>query len=308
MRWESDSVVNGNQSVYQILFYGGLVLGIISLIVTVVLFFLWNIPKVFREMTGHAGASSRTLDTASVGSAFAKREQAKYYNQSKERMHIRDAGETNETGLESNDKKENQTAEREPASELKMSNTGLNMEKLFEEATEVLTDSPYNKVVDATEVLMMDDDAATDVLRTTDLVDEAEAPEAVEQNAFDEMDAPTDVLTSDADSYGATDVLTSENSGGANDFENTPIYETNRNYEDPATDVLYGVDAPTDVLTSADAVHSEAYMNSSSEKVDVSKEDTDDMTTVLKSGYTDELSRKVRVLYNIIVVHSDETL
>ena len=70
------------QNVYEICFYGGLVLAILLLIAAIVLFIVLKIPKVIGELTGSAAkkAMKEMQDgTASPGSV-AKKEQEKYYN------------------------------------------------------------------------------------------------------------------------------------------------------------------------------------------------------------------------------------
>ena len=95
----------------------------------------------------------------------------------------------------------------------------------------------------------------------------------------------------------ATEVL---GSGDPVDDDATDVLTSDR--DDDATDVLTSDrdDDATDVLTS----------DIDNDATDVLREtaDDDDQTTVLAGGMTDELSRKVKVMYNVVVTHTNETL
>ena len=82
------------QNVYEICFYGGLVLAILLLIAAIVLFIVLKIPKVIGELTGSAAkkAMKEMQDgTASPGSV-AKKEQEKYYNMGSGKITAKDPG------------------------------------------------------------------------------------------------------------------------------------------------------------------------------------------------------------------------
>ena len=219
------------EKVYEICFYGGLILAILLIIAAIILFIVLKIPRVFGELTGRSAKKGIQDIKNSSGTELnvAKKEQAKYYNQGTGKIKVRET-------VSEKTRKENRD---DTTDLLKKEGDNDNMDE-----TEVLGAGMYaEKDSDATEVLGSGDpvdDDATDVL------------------ASDRDDDATDVLTSDRDDD-ATDVLTSD-------------------IDNDATDVLR-----------------EAA-------------DDDDQTTVLAGGMTDELSRKVKVMYNVVVTHTNETL
>lgn len=221
------------QNVYEICFYGGLVLAILLLIAAIVLFIVLKIPKVIGELTGSAAkkAMKEMQDgTASPGSV-AKKEQEKYYNMGSGKITAKEAVSTRE------DRKANGNDSTELLEKSK------EKEQKFEE-TDILRPgiNDYDTPDDGeTEVLGSGaDDEATDVLRGDDADDE---------------DA-TDVLRMDDDDSDATDVLRADDD------------------DSDATDVLRA-------------------------------DDDEEGTSVLTTG---TLAKKVKVIYNIVVVHSDESI
>ena len=70
------------QNVYEVCFYGGLVLAILLLIAAVVLFIVLKIPKVIGELTGSTAkkAMKEMQDGTAKPGSIAKKEQEKYYN------------------------------------------------------------------------------------------------------------------------------------------------------------------------------------------------------------------------------------
>ncbi len=274
------------QNVYEICFYGGLVLAILLLIAAIVLFIVLKIPKVIGELTGSAAkkAMKEMQDgTASPGSV-AKKEQEKYYNMGSGKITAKEAVSTRE------DRKANGNDSTELLEKSKKK------EKKFEE-TDILRPgiNDYDTPDDGeTEVLGSGaDDEATDVLR-----DNSEGD-----------DGATDVLRDEAGNDEATDVLRGNEEGddGATDVLR------NDEGDDGANDVLRGDDADdedaTDVLRMDD--DSDAtdvlQMDDDSDATDVLRADDDDEegTSVLTTG---TLAKKVKVIYNIVVVHSDETI
>ena len=147
---------------------------------------------------------------------------------------------------------------------------------------------------DETEVLGSGaDDEATDVLRDTSAGD----------------DGATDVLRNDDGDDGASEVLRNvEGDDGATDVLR------NDEGDDGATDVLRGDDADdedaTDVLRmdddDSDATDVLRADDDDSDATDVLRADDDEEgTSVLTTG---TLAKKVKVIYNIVVVHSDESI
>ena len=274
------------QNVYEICFYGGLVLAILLLIAAIVLFIVLKIPKVIGELTGSAAkkAMKEMQDgTASPGSV-AKKEQEKYYNMGSGTITAKEAVSTRE------DRKANGNDSTELLEKSK------EKEKKFEE-TDILRPgiNDYDTPDDGeTEVLGSGaDDEATDVLRDTSAGD----------------DGATDVLRNDEGDDGATDVLRNdEGDDGATDVLR------NDEGDDGATDVLRGDDADdedaTDVLRmdddDSDATDVLRADDDDSDATDVLRADDDEEgTSVLTTG---TLAKKVKVIYNIVVVHSDESI
>ena len=258
------------QNVYEICFYGGLVLAILLLIAAIVLFIVLKIPKVIGELTGSAAkkAMKEMQDgTASPGSV-AKKEQEKYYNMGSGKITAKEAVSTRE------DRKANGKDSTELLEKSKKK------EKKFEE-TDILRPgiNDYDTPDDGeTEVLGSGaDDEATDVLRDTSAGD----------------DGATDVLRNDEGDDGATDVLRNDEG------------------DDGATDVLRGDDEDaTDVLRmdddDSDATDVLRADDDDSDATDVLRADDDEEgTSVLTTG---TLAKKVKVIYNIVVVHSDESI
>lgn len=252
------------ESVYEICFYGGLILAILLLIAAILLFILLKIPRVFGELTGRT-AKKGIQDLkkgVSTDHSVAKKEQAKYYNQGTGKIKARET-------VSEKTRKENQD-----------DTTDLLRPETDTDETEVLGAGKYKNAGkfrdgDETEVLGAEtnvEDEATDVL----------------VSGGDGTDDTTDVLTSDDGADDATDeateVLTSEQ-------------------EDDATDVLTlePEDDATDVLTSD-------MDDDATDVLRAEPDDDEESTTVLTSGMTDELSRKVKVAYNIVITHTDETL
>ena len=208
--------------------------------------------------------------TASPGSV-AKKEQEKYYNMGSGKITAKEAVSTRE------DRKANGNDSTELLEKSKKK------EKKFEE-TDILRPgiNDYDTPDDGeTEVLGSGaDDEATDVLRDTSAGD----------------DGATDVLRNDEGDDGATDVLRNDEG------------------DDGATDVLRGDDADdedaTDVLRmdddDSDATEVLRADDDDSDATDVLRADDDEEgTSVLTTG---TLAKKVKVIYNIVVVHSDESI
>ena len=284
------------QNVYEICFYGGLVLAILLLIAAIVLFIVLKIPKVIGELTGSAAkkAMKEMQDgTASPGSV-AKKEQEKYYNMGSGKITAKEAVSTRE------DRKANGNDSTELLEKSKKK------EKKFEE-TDILRPgiNDYDTQDDGeTEVLGSGaDDEATDVLRDTSAGDDG-ATDVLRNDEGD--DGATDVLRNDEGDDGATDVLRNdEGDDGATDVLR------NDEGDDGATDVLRGDDEDaTDVLRmdddDSDATDVLRADDDDSDATDVLRADDDEEgTSVLTTG---TLAKKVKVIYNIVVVHSDESI
>lgn len=223
--------------IYNICFYGGLVLAILLLITSVILFVVLKIPRVIGELSGRT--ARKGIEELKGGtketSAVSKKEQAKYYNQNSGKIKIREAA---STGTQ---KKNNDTAAL-PGNKKDLPGSGKGAEA--DKKTEVLERNNADTGDEVTDLLR--DEEATDVLQNEEVT-------SVLQD-----EAATDVLRDEE----ATDVLQNEQ----------------------VTDVLRDEEA-TDVLR-----------------------DEDQTSVLTEKGVTDKLVSRVKVLYNVVVVNTDEKL
>ena len=245
------------QNVYEVCFYGGLVLAILLLIAAVVLFIVLKIPKVIGELTGSTAkkAMKEMQDGTAKPGSIAKKEQEKYYNMGSGKI----------TAKETISSKAERKASGNDSTELL--DKSKKKEKKFEE-TDILRPgvNDYDKTDEAaTEVLGSEDDT-TDILRDGAQVGDDEATDVLRNNEGD--DGATDVLRNDEGDDGSTDVL-----------------RTDEEEDGDATDVL---------RTEEDG-----------DATDILRADDEEGTSVLTTG---TLAKKVKVIYNIVVVHSDETI
>ncbi len=275
------------QNVYEICFYGGLVLAILLLIAAIVLFVVLKIPKVIGELSGSTAkkAMKEMQDGTAKPGSVAKKEQEKYYNMGSGKITAKETVSSKEErknyGNDSTELLDNKKKKEKKFEETDVPRPGINdYETPDDGETEILgadnADETTDILRDATSV---GDDGATDVLRndgdddgTTDVLRNAEGD-----------DGATDVLRNVEDDDGATDVLRNDEG------------------DDGATDVLRGDDEDdgdaTDVLRGDE---------DDSDATDVLRADDDEEgTSVLTTG---TLAAKVKVVYNIVVVHSDESI
>ncbi len=267
------------EQAYEICFYGGLVLAILLLIATVVLFIVLKIPKVIGELTGSTAkkAMKEMKDGTEKPGSIARKEQEKYYNMGSGKI----------TAKEAVSSKEERKARGNDSTELLDKNK--KKEKKFEE-TDILRPgvNDYNALDnEATDVLGSGnpDEETTDILRNGAAADD-ETTDILRDGTAAGDDEATDVLRADEGDDEATDVLRGTDEG---DDEVTDVLRGNDEGDDGATDVLRadeGDDGATDVLRA---------------------EDDEEGTSVLASSEA-ALAKKVKVIYNVVVVHSDETL
>ena len=280
------------EQAYEICFYGGLVLAILLLIATVVLFIVLKIPKVIGELTGSTAkkAMKEMKDGTTKPGSIARKEQEKYYNMGSGKITAKEAVSSKEErkarGNDSTELLDKNKKKEKKFEETDILRPGVNdYNALDNEATDVLgSGNPDEEVTDilrngaaaddeTTDILRdgtaAGDDEATDVLRATGEGDD-EATDVL-RGTDEGDDGATDVLRADEGDDGATDVLLADEG------------------DDGATDVLRadeGDDGATDVLRA---------------------EDDEEGTSVLASSEA-ALAKKVKVIYNVVVVHSDETL
>lgn len=281
------------KSVYEICFIGGLILAIIFLITTIILFIVLGIPKVISDLSGRSAkkAIKERKQGKTPDNSVAKKEQAKYYNQSSGKIKARDTV-SQETRAKNQDNTtdnlgKNKKQEKKPVftpqfdpEETAVLGATPEMDdqiaKSAEDERELPTDTRRNDVADeeATDVLKTDelsevgelDEEATDVLKSEDAEEATENAETETEG----NDVPTDVLKSeDTDS------------------------EEDDNVEDAPTDVLKSDDADDEPAT--DVLRGEQAEDS-------------DSTTVLASKKTRQLANKAKVVYNIVIVNTDEKI
>ncbi len=260
------------ENMYQICFYGGLILAIALFVLTVILFFVLRIPHTIGELTGsNARKSIKGMSkgaSKTLSQSVTKKEQAKYYNVGTGKITVKEAA-------------------GEPAN----SNSG---EIPSEEETEVLGAGRLAPSEEVTEVLgagrFAADEEATDVLIDTD----EEATAVLSSKEFDN-DAATDVLTGGAGEDEATDVLTTDYADG-----------------DEATDVLTtdyaGGDEATDILTGNDGFDNDAATDVLTGNIPAFGGTAEKPQWEAKSAGRGINNPKIRVITNVIVVNTEEKL
>ncbi len=279
-------------NMYQICFYGGLILMVILLVTSIVLFFVLKIPHVVGDLTGRTArksikemSESKEKEKGS-GLKLSKKEQSKYYNVGTGKITVKESSAGTSENLTEVMEEDTQPAE-ELTEVLGAGRFSQNAMAPVAEDGEELTDVLHGEddPDEATDVLTSNDgrdDEATDILTSDRVEEDADAPTDILTTDIDEdADAPTDVLTSNMDADDApTDVLTTS----VDEFE-----------ADGETDVLateyIADDAETDVLTAEDATAGSDFL-------------TGDMAHVRNRIR----NPKVRVIYNAVVTHSDEGL
>ena len=260
------------ENMYQICFYGGLILAIALFVLTVILFFVLRIPHTIGELTGsNARKSIKGMSkgaSKTLSQSVTKKEQAKYYNVGTGKITVKEA-----------------------AGEQANSNSG---EIPSEEETEVLGAGRLAPSEEVTEVLgagrFAADEDATDVLIDTD----EEATAVLSSKEFDN-DAATDVLTGGAGEDEATDVLATEGESG-----------------DEATDVLTtdyaGGDEATDILTGNDGFDNDAATDVLTGNIPAFGGTAEKPQWEAKSAGRGINNPKIRVITNVIVVNTEEKL
>ncbi len=299
-----DGRVMAMSNVYELCFYGGLSLAIVFLIVSVVLFFVLRIPKVFGELTGRAAKKGiREKQQGKASGAKDSKKQKDYYNQGSGKITARDTvsqetKKANKDDTTDNLNKETENQESSVTPQFDPNETAVlgaspEMDREIEEAanemlaTEILNTNKRKSVT--TEILGAEktsakepigDDTPTDVLK-----------------AEEDDEVATDVLSAEEDDEAATDVLSAEE----DDEAATDVLRTEED-DEAATDVLKAEEddeAPTDVL------RADGDVDSSNEEVVV---DNEESTTVLTSKKTLRLASKVKVIYNVVIVNTNENI
>ena len=333
------------KDIYNICFYGGMTLAIIFLIVSIVLFVVFKIPKVIGDLTGRNARreiaekkNKKGGIEKSESSKILKQEQKKYYNQNTGKITIRDSA-TNEVEtarITSNaESKHIQPEEREtdilrpgdeddiyktvPGSSKGEEETTVLGGSKGEEETTVLGSSKgeeettvlgSSKGEEETTILgsgkrktvskasddkpqgsdeEFDPDGETDILR---------APDSEDSNDDFDPDGETDVLRApdsedsddDFDADGETDVLKSPDyEDGTDSDDETDVLRAKETTDEEATDILKASDdeEATTVLTG---------------------EKSEEATTVLSADSINDSKEDKRVIYEVVIVHTEESL
>ena len=278
-------------NVYEICFYGGLILAIIFFVISIILFIVLKIPKVIGELTGSAakkGIKEKQQGKITDSGISKKKEQAKYYNQNSGKIKARDTVSQETRANNQDDTTESLGKEKTPIKK------PVFTPQFDPEETAVLGANP--RLDDEIAKASGDEsEAPTDVLR-----DESEEATDVLR---DESEEATDVLRSDSDEE-ATDVLKSEDSFDEDEAATDVLKsDTVEESEEEATDVLKGDvdDEATDVLRAVDDEPATDVLRGEAPEAG-------DSTTVLASKKTIQLAHKVKVVYNIVVTHTDEKI
>ncbi len=309
------------KDIYNICFYGGMTLAIIFLIVSIVLFVVFKIPKVIGDLTGRnarreiAEKKNKKGGTEkSESSKILKQEQKKYYNQNTGKITIRDSA-TNEVEtarITSNaESKHIQPEEREtdilrpgdeddiyktvPGSSKGEEETTVLGGSKGEEETTILGSAKSKAVSKASDDKPQgsdeefDPDGETDVLR---------APDSEDSDDDFDPDGETDVLRApdsedsddDFDADGETDVLKSPDYEDETDSDDeTDVLRAKETTDEEATDILKVSDdeEATTVLTG---------------------EKSEEATTVLSADSINDSKEDKRVIYEVVIVHTEESL
>ena len=302
-------------NIYGVCFYGGLVLTILFFISSIVLFFVLKIPKVIGELTGRT--AKKSMDEMKKNgisvSAVSKKEQAKYYNQGTGKITVRDT-------VSAEKRKENRD---DTTNLLDSSMKTINPDEYDPNVTEVLGAKYVKQDVEATEILSSEhdgyEDDSTDVLTSSDGYEDDSTDVLTSSDGYE--DDSTDVLTSEEPDEAATDVLTSEEP----DEAATDVL-TSEEADEAATDVLASEEADeaaTDVLTSEKTDEDTTYaprMDIDEAATDVLRINDDEDATSVLSSVSDAtsvlsvaksstlLNTKAKVVYNVLLIHTDETL
>ena len=256
------------ESIYEICYYGGLILAILLLIAAIILFIVLKIPKVFGELTGHSASKSvkEMKGEKGVSRSASKREKEKYYGQGSSRIKVREL-------VAENTRKDKNDAQK---------------------VSQNIRDGEETMVLGAEKNINVADTEATEILQEADM-NEAVVTEVLQSNKFndgeltvvltDNHEDTTDVLMPN-DREDVTDVLRTSN--GIGDVNSVPEKlngsEGNIGMRENSDDG----EGVTDVLKNFD--------------------DGEETTSVLSGNMTSELAKRVKVSYNIIITHTEESL
>jgi len=160
------------ENIYEICFYGGLILAILLLITSVILFIVLKIPKVFGDLTGRnakKGIKERKEGITTSGSV-AKKEQAKYYNQNTGKITVRE-------GVSEGSKRTH------------LNQTTDNLKKPDDEETSVL--NAKSSKADEQTTLLSDEQTTPDYEEATEVLIGGQSEDATELLSDDTVGSPT---------------------------------------------------------------------------------------------------------------------
>ena len=265
-----------NETICNIMLFGGIALAVVFAVVAVILFVKLDIPKVIGDLSGSTARKQireiREKGYESVQGSGASKKDAIKSKDSTGKIEVRDikrkTSRSEELEKKGNELKKEQQSRMD---EFERETDILQGPDDYEKETDILTEpDDYERETDILSA-DVDYDEATDVLTPEDDADEA-----------------TDVLTMEDDTEGATDVLTMED-----DMEGATDVLMMEDDAEGATDILAAVDdeEATNVLTS-DEEATNVLLN---EAVHGTKPEIKD-----RAGF--------KIVTDIVVVHTDESI
>ncbi len=280
---------------YKLLFYGGLTLAIIFLILSVVLFFVLKIPRALGVITGRT--EKKAIEEIRAGGTQKKKKRTTGGS-----IMARDVSASSQSGVL--EKQQNEKIAKAAARDARRV-----VDSQVEEPT---VRGRQNVASEATEVLKYGKSGNSEDATTT--------------LGYDVSESETNVLEGAGGDDGATDVLTSDGKSAA--ASRTPVRESVG--DDGETDVLtsdgrrasFHDDDATDVLKAGDYSEEKTARVGTEDATDILREEiredgdilgeyAQDETAVLKSGMEetpDPETFGIRVIQSETVVHTEESL
>lgn len=301
---------------YNILFIGGLVLAILFLILSVIIFFVLKIPKVFGVVSGRTEKKA-IQEIRESGYSEKKSTENKSRRRFGGTIHARDAADSDKLSGSKDTTEETAKPAAQAAAESVKPNIPAPDFKSVE--PDPKTVKPRSKRtyddVEETELLsaepvMMDDETSTEVLTDNS---EADTDLLFDDNVAGDMmsdyDAPTDVLSGDSE---GEDPLKAKRAFNPEYEEKTDVlkalgvevHSSNAPANDAETEVLSGEDLD-EVETIGGSMTSDDIIGRYSPEETAVLRSTDSMAPL-----PDQLSpvKQIVVIYKETVVHTDETL
>ena len=313
---------------YNALFFGGLILAIIFLILSVVLFFVLKIPKAFGVVTGQTQRKAieeiRTGGSAAVVGRKKRSGRINLGNIQARDVDVSEAART--SGLLKKEKTSGLLSRGKKEEEKRSSDASVDLAKKAAE------DAKATTIRDRVNAIKALDEEDTEILTYKDMKAQGDSEDTT---SVLEMEQATDILTAGDDEYdesadAATDVLTSDakvHMDDDYDDESTDVLRPNSAVdENEVTDVLrqtsdddlYDNDLDedynpeidkTDVLTIDDTTLSddEIYGTYNPEMTAVLRSDMAPGADSLRSATGEELPG-ITVIYSETIVHTEESL